>query len=162
MSFSHPSSMASHKLKEKQRMLNLPIHNLLIDVVTRWSSLQDVLECFLEQQPAILAALLSPEVCRKESDLCTMIEAEITIAEDAKALDPLKAATLVISKTSPTLSVIEPLHAQQLKQMSKTQHLCDQKPQELLEVLRFFGFGLVYQGYSTGGLRARAGPSTHR
>lgn len=90
--------------------------------------------------PAAAASYLSSFTVTK-SDLCTMIEAAITIAEDTKALDPLKAATPVISnKTSPTLSVIEPLHAQQLEQMRKPQHLCNQKPEDFLEVFRF----LVY------------------
>lgn len=97
----------------------MPAHKLVIDVVTRNSALE-MLERFLEQQPASLAALLSPEVRRNESDLCILTEVDITVTEDVvKALQPLKAATLVMSEEkSPTLSVIVPLHAQLLEEMS--------------------------------------------
>ena len=119
-SFFHRSTTASHKLKEKQRLLGLPVHKLVTDVVTRWNSTVEMLDRFLEQQPAISAALLSSEVHRNEKDLCTLTEADITVAEDVvKALQPLKAATLVMSEErSPTLPVIAPLHAQLLDQMS--------------------------------------------
>ena len=88
-------------------ILELPAHKQVIDVVTRWNSALEMLKRFLEQQPAISAALLSPEVRRNESDLFTLTEADITVAEDVmKALEPMKAATLVSSEEkSPTLSV---------------------------------------------------------
>lgn len=39
----------------------------------------------------ITATLLSPEVRRNERDLCTLTEADVTVAEDiVKALQPLK------------------------------------------------------------------------
>lgn len=84
----------------------------------------EMLDRFLEQQPAISAVLLSPEVSRNKKDLCTLTEADITVAEDVvKALQPLKAATLVMSEErSPTLSVIAPLHAQLLDQMNYAPH----------------------------------------
>lgn len=117
--FFHRSTTACHKLKEKQKLLNLPVHKLVTDVVTRWNSSLDMLIRFLEQQPAISAALLSPEVRRNEQDLCTLTETDITVAEDmVKALQPLKTATLVMSEEkSPTVSVIAPLQAQLLEEM---------------------------------------------
>uniref|UniRef100_A0A3P8QXP5 BED-type domain-containing protein n=1 Tax=Astatotilapia calliptera TaxID=8154 RepID=A0A3P8QXP5_ASTCA len=118
-SFFHRSTVASCKLKEKQKILNLPAHKLVNDGVTRWNSTLEMLERFLEQQPAISAALLSPEVRRNDSNLCSLTEADITDGEDiVKALKPLKAATLVMSEEkSPTLSIIAPLHAQLLEKM---------------------------------------------
>ncbi|XP_051804464.1 E3 SUMO-protein ligase ZBED1-like isoform X2 [Acanthochromis polyacanthus] len=118
--FFHRSTTVSHMLKEKQKLLNLCQHKLVIDVVTRWNSSLDMLECFLEQQPAITATLLSPEVHRNERDLCTLTEADVTLAEDiVKALQPLKTATLVMSEEmTPTLSVIAPMHARLLDQMT--------------------------------------------
>lgn len=89
----------------------------MLDVVTRWNSALEMLERFLEQQPAISAALLSPEVRRSEKDLK---EDDITAAEDVvRALKPMKTATQVMSEEkTPTLSVIAPLHALLLNEMT--------------------------------------------
>ncbi|XP_056599072.1 E3 SUMO-protein ligase ZBED1-like [Triplophysa dalaica] len=118
--FFHRSSIASHTLKVKQKLLDLPSHKLKTDVVTRWNSALEMLEWFLEQHPAISAALLSPEGRRSEKDIFTLSEAAITTAEDiVKALNPMKVATLAMSEEcTPTLSVIGPLHAQLLQEMN--------------------------------------------
>lgn len=79
-----------------------------------------MLERFLEQQPTISAALLSPDARRNEKDLCSLKEEDITDAEDVvRALKPMKTATQVMSEEKcPTLSVIAPLHALLLKEMT--------------------------------------------
>ncbi|KAI4786636.1 hypothetical protein KUCAC02_035579 [Chaenocephalus aceratus] len=74
VNFFRRSTTANHMLKEKRRLLHLPEHKLMTDVVTRWNSAHDMLERFLEQQPAICAALLSSEVRKTEKDLCTLTE----------------------------------------------------------------------------------------
>ncbi|RXN18620.1 zinc finger BED domain-containing 1-like protein [Labeo rohita] len=109
VTFLHRSANADKVFKEKQMLLNLPCRKLKTDVVTRWISARDVLDRFLEQQP-----LLSPEVRRREKDLCTLTEEDITVAEDiVKALQPMKSATLVMSgENTATLSVNAPLHTQ--------------------------------------------------
>ena len=73
-----------------------------------------MLERFLEQQPAICTALLFTEVRKNAKELWTLTEADLACAEDeAKALKLLKVATLVMSEEkTPTLSVIAPLQAQ--------------------------------------------------
>ncbi|KAJ4940608.1 hypothetical protein JOQ06_026905 [Pogonophryne albipinna] len=98
VNFFRRSTTANHMLKEKQRLLQLPEHKLMTDVVTRWNSAHDMLERFLEQQPAICAALLSSE-------------SDVTTAEEVvSALKPMKEATQYMSKEkTPTLSVIAPL-----------------------------------------------------
>lgn len=112
-SFFRRSTIASHQLKLKQDLLQLPKHRLITDVVTRWNSSYEMIERFLEQQPAIYAALLSSEVRKSEKDVFTLNEADITCAEEVlKALKPMKNATLVMSEESmPTLSVIAPLYS---------------------------------------------------
>uniref|UniRef100_A0A8C1U7M1 BED-type domain-containing protein n=1 Tax=Cyprinus carpio TaxID=7962 RepID=A0A8C1U7M1_CYPCA len=91
--FFRRSTIASQQLKQNQLLLKLPKHRLITDVVTRWNSSYDMVDRFLEQQPAICAALLSTEVL-------------------LKALKPMKDATLVMSEESmPTVSIIAPLYA---------------------------------------------------
>ncbi|XP_056322340.1 E3 SUMO-protein ligase ZBED1-like [Danio aesculapii] len=111
VSFFRRSTTANHMLKEKQRLLQLPEHKLLTDVVTRWNSAHDMLERFLEQQPAICATLLLSEVRKTEKDLCTLTESDVTTAEEVvSALKPMKEATQYMSeKKTPTLSVVAPL-----------------------------------------------------
>ena len=70
----------------------------------------------MEQQPAICATLLSPQVTKgqSQSDLCTLNETDVANAEHlVKALKPMKDATTLISEeSSPTVCLIAPLQAQ--------------------------------------------------
>ncbi|KAG9263897.1 zinc finger BED domain-containing protein 4 [Astyanax mexicanus] len=56
------SHMAKVVLKEKQDLLKLPKHMLLLDVRTRWNSLYLMMERFCEQFPAIQAAAIDPRI----------------------------------------------------------------------------------------------------
>ncbi|XP_034024641.1 zinc finger BED domain-containing protein 1-like [Thalassophryne amazonica] len=120
-SFFRRSVTASHVLQQKQKLLQLPEHKLLTDVVTRWNSAHDMLQRFLEQQPAISAALLSGEIRKTEKEVCTLSESDITSAEEiVDAMKPMKVATLVMSQENiPTLSVVAPLHAQLLHDLQE-------------------------------------------
>uniref|UniRef100_A0A8C4SKE9 BED-type domain-containing protein n=1 Tax=Erpetoichthys calabaricus TaxID=27687 RepID=A0A8C4SKE9_ERPCA len=114
--FFHCSATANHVLKQKQKLLELAPHKLTTDVATRWNSAFDMIDRFLEQQPAICAALLSAEVRKCGAGICTLDETDVANAEEvAAALKPLKEATNIMSEeATPTLSVIAPLHAQPL------------------------------------------------
>ena len=46
------------KLREKQKLLGLPKHQLINNCITRWGSTYEMLKRFLEQQQAICAMLL--------------------------------------------------------------------------------------------------------
>uniref|UniRef100_A0A671PSY3 BED-type domain-containing protein n=1 Tax=Sinocyclocheilus anshuiensis TaxID=1608454 RepID=A0A671PSY3_9TELE len=120
--FFHRSPIAKHQFEEKQKLLGLPHHMLKTDVITRWNSALDMVDRFLEQHPAISAALLSQQVRRGEADLCTLSELDISHAEDlVKALKPLKDATTLMSKEgSPTVSLIAPLHSQLIQDTKMT------------------------------------------
>ncbi len=72
MAFFHRSAAATAVLTEKQKMLEIASHKLIMDVVTRWNSSMDMLERYLEQQAAITAALLSTEVRKNARHLDTV------------------------------------------------------------------------------------------
>ncbi|XP_067679694.1 zinc finger BED domain-containing protein 4-like [Haliotis asinina] len=71
VNYFHKSSTASQQLKAKQTLLQLPNHKLLSEVKTRWNSAYDMLARYLEQQPAIMATLMSPDI-KKDKDLDTL------------------------------------------------------------------------------------------
>ncbi|XP_078017009.1 E3 SUMO-protein ligase ZBED1-like [Epinephelus lanceolatus] len=58
------SSVANTVLKDKQQILGLKQHSLILDVKTRWNSLYLMIKRFMEQYPAIQAAALDPQLRR--------------------------------------------------------------------------------------------------
>lgn len=88
----------------------------------RWNSASDMAERFLEQQPAAVAALLSPGVGKREEDSSTFTESDISSASEfVQTLKPIKVASCVMSaNTHPTLSIKAPLHAQFLRATRET------------------------------------------
>lgn len=77
---------------------------------------------FLEQQPAICAALLSPEIRKSSTDVFTLNEADIGNAEEiVRALKSMQVATTLMSEEkNPTLSLVAPLLAQLLHDTQDT------------------------------------------
>ncbi|CAH1238655.1 ZBED1 [Branchiostoma lanceolatum] len=61
------SYLAKVVLKEKQQALGKPIHNLILDCKTRWNSSYLMVERFVEQYPAVVAACLDDRVKKKDS-----------------------------------------------------------------------------------------------
>lgn len=108
--FFHRSTTAAAMFVSKQKLLGLPPHKLVMDVCTRWNSTVEMLDRYLEQNAAVTAALICPEL-RRNSDIDTMDGSDITDAEDiVKLLSPLKTATKVLSdEKNPTVSLILPL-----------------------------------------------------
>ncbi|XP_049460938.1 uncharacterized protein LOC125906366 [Epinephelus fuscoguttatus] len=56
------ASLAKPVMKEKQRLLNLPQHAMVLDMRTRWNTLYLMIEQFVEQYSAIQAASLDPRL----------------------------------------------------------------------------------------------------
>ena len=121
VTYFHRSCLATTALKEKQTLLQLPEHKLINDVSTRWNSALDMISRYLEQQPAIYAALTSKELRGKEKDLVTLSDRDVTCAEDlVTVLTPLKAATTALCEEKiPPISMILPLQHQLLNVIMK-------------------------------------------
>ena len=69
VSFFHISTTATSVLKSKQELLEIPQHKLNMDVPTRWNSIYDMAERYVEQQGAIFATLMSKDVKKNVKDL---------------------------------------------------------------------------------------------
>ncbi|XP_078574851.1 E3 SUMO-protein ligase ZBED1-like [Branchiostoma floridae x Branchiostoma japonicum] len=53
-------------LKEKQEGLNVPANSLLLDCKTRWNSTYLMIERFIQQYPAVMAATMDERIRKKE------------------------------------------------------------------------------------------------
>ncbi|KAE8297961.1 hypothetical protein D5F01_LYC02442 [Larimichthys crocea] len=110
----HRSPTASAVLAVKQKLLfgpDITEDKLIVDVTIRWNSSLDILERYLDLQPAVAAALLSPEVRHNAREIVTLDNLDIRDAKDImKLLKPLKKVTTVLSdEQNPTVSLIVPL-----------------------------------------------------
>ncbi|XP_034024477.1 zinc finger BED domain-containing protein 4-like [Thalassophryne amazonica] len=114
--FFHRSTTGAEALKRNQKLLGLPNHKLITDMPVCWNRAFEMVSRFLEQQPAVCASLLAPEVRKNVTD-CALIENDISSAEEmVEALRPMLVATnIMCEEKNPTVSVITPLHAQLLR-----------------------------------------------
>ena len=104
------SRVDKEDLAAKQILLQLPKHNLLQEVSTRWNSTHDMIIRLCEQQPAIAAVL------HRKRDLLHLecSPEEWRILEDvAEVLKQFKVATAYLSgEKYPTVSAVGPLLAE--------------------------------------------------
>lgn len=90
-------STTTHKvLADKQLMLNIPQHRLIHDVTTCWNTVQDMLERYVEQQPAIYYAIFDKAVKKSVRDIFMLTDSEELI----QLLNPLKKMTTLMSSES--------------------------------------------------------------
>ncbi|XP_078102004.1 uncharacterized protein LOC144515229 isoform X2 [Sander vitreus] len=107
------SSTAQTVLQEKQQLLDLPQHSLVLDVRTRWDSLYLMMERFAEQHAAVRAATTDPRIKQsaERKSLETLSDDDHRKAEEfVRIMKPLYASSLCVSADeSPTCSQIFPI-----------------------------------------------------
>ena len=103
------SPLQNKYLHEKQKLLSLPTHSLIIDVDTRWNSTHDMVERLLQQEPAICAVLLNSE--KRDDRQLNFSDDEIKNMQSlVNILKPLKSATILVgAEKSPTSSRMYPV-----------------------------------------------------
>ncbi|XP_028429117.1 uncharacterized protein LOC114552482 isoform X2 [Perca flavescens] len=107
------SSTAQTVLREKQQLLDLPQHSLVLDVRTRWDSLYLMMERFAEQYAAVQAATTDPRIKQsaERKRLETLSNDDHRKAEEfVRIMKPLYTSSLCVSADkSPTCSQIFPI-----------------------------------------------------
>ncbi|XP_035994647.1 zinc finger BED domain-containing protein 1-like [Fundulus heteroclitus] len=101
------SFLKKRDLRKAQNEANLPQHNLILDVVTRWGTKQKMIERVLEQLPAIRRVLVHD---RKHSHLNPTWQ-DVSVLESINAaMKPLADFTDVLSgETYVTVSSVKPV-----------------------------------------------------
>ncbi|XP_037539225.1 zinc finger BED domain-containing protein 4-like [Nematolebias whitei] len=106
-------SLAEPVLKDKQRLLGLPEHDVVLDVENRWNSLFLMVERFLEQFPAIQAASMDPRLkeTMEKDGLERLSDDDYRKAEQfVRVMKMLYSSTICVSaEKSPTLGQILPI-----------------------------------------------------
>ncbi|XP_061435378.1 LOW QUALITY PROTEIN: uncharacterized protein LOC133360588 [Lethenteron reissneri] len=109
--FFRRSVAATLVLNGRQRALGLPVRELAVDAPGRWSSAYEMLECYVEQYPAIVASVLSEEVLRDLfHELPPLVDETLADAEDVcAALEPVMWVTRALcEEKGPTVSTVYP------------------------------------------------------
>ncbi|XP_034084944.1 zinc finger BED domain-containing protein 4 [Gymnodraco acuticeps] len=146
------SSMGKTVLREKQQLLNLPKHSLILDVRTRWNSLYMMLERFIEQYPAIQAASLDQRLRKpmERDRLARLTEDDFRRAEEfIHLMKVLYTSTLCVSsEKSPTCGQILPI----LRKLEK--HFSVEEGDTVLgSSLKQAVWGNLSKRYQTDGIR---------
>lgn len=108
--FKH-SVVAMTGLREKQQQLEVPLHNLIQDVSTRWNSTYFMLERLVEQRVAIYAVIHDPAITKPEHRHLDLKDAQWEVlSQMVIVLKPLQMATTVFSSDlNVSCSIIYPV-----------------------------------------------------
>ena len=121
ITYFHHSTIGKQVLREKQIALDLPVHDLITECPTRWNSGYLAKKRFMEQRPAILAAILDPRLANKKDTPDLSDEHVVMIKEYLRIMEDLYEATLLMSsERMPTAGLILPLITKLLQTFSPT------------------------------------------
>ena len=111
ISFIHRSHTGTKVLKEKQAALNIPTHQLINDVETRWNSTYMMFERFFEQRVAIHATFLDKRLEGQRDIYKDFKDSDIQKAEEfiTTMKDFYEITMAICSESNPTASLILPL-----------------------------------------------------
>lgn len=126
--FFHKSNIATEVLQEKQLALQLQKQKVINDCKTRWNSTYQMLERFLKQRPAVLAALLDARIKKndKAGTVSGLTDQEIQCCEEFVSIMGVKlTATLILcEEKTQTSGLILPLLDKLLRHVEMKETRC--------------------------------------
>jgi hypothetical protein len=108
--FKHSTTVTA-EMRKRQKLFELPQHELIQDVVIRWNSTQLMMERLCEQRSVISDSMLDPSLTKKEDMYMLLKENEWeTMAEISKVLQQLtKVTTYMNTESNVSTSVVYPI-----------------------------------------------------
>jgi len=99
-------------MRKRQKLFELPQHELIQDVVTRWNSTQLMMERLCEQRRVVSDIMLDPSLTKKDDmyNMYMLLNEWETMAEISKVLQQLtKVTTYMSTESNVSTSVVYPI-----------------------------------------------------